>query len=108
MKHGLMEDGRAPTIWISSPISRFFNISTHHRALIVWGDDSVSLLQQRLSVWTREEALGAVVDSIFVELPATPKTAPHAELTDSSSSSNSIMDFINMQILAAKVGRKDV
>ena len=67
----------------------------------MWGDDSVSLLQQRLSVWTREEALGAVVDSIFAELPATPKTAPRA---DSPSAPNNVMDFINMQLLAAKVG----
>ena len=86
----------------------FSSLTCDDRTLVVWADDSVSLLQQSVSVWTREEALGAVIDLMFVELPAaTPSwgaAAAAQAVSEGASHLLGLSGFVNMQILAAKVG----
>jgi hypothetical protein len=72
----------------------------------VWDDESVSLLQQGTSVWTRHEALGAVTASMFVELPATPRAAAAEAVAAGGSKAATGFDlsrFVKMQMLTVKV-----
>ena len=69
----------------------------------------MSLLQQGTSVWAREEALGAVIDSMFVELPATPRAAAAEAAAEASALGaatlrSDLARFVTIQLLTFKVG----
>ena len=81
------------------------------RALVCFEGGSIALLQQELVVWIREEALAAVTDASFVELPrkalalryAAGSTSSASEAQDlMPSSGGSIVDALTMQLLGFK------
>ncbi|CAD7698977.1 unnamed protein product [Ostreobium quekettii] len=70
--------------------------TTGFRALLVGGDDSLSLIQQGQVVWSKDEALGSVQSSLFIDPPnAVPGVAnlPKGDL----------LKKIKAQILSLKV-----
>ncbi len=78
----------------------FFASHTHvHRVLLVWRDQYMSMHQQGLTLWGREEALGAVTSSLFVELPA---AAPSGK-GEAGKSKTDFSQFLRVQILSVKV-----
>lgn len=49
------------------------------RSLLVWQDERISFVQQGVSVWTRDEALGGVTTALFSDLPPGKKAAAGVE-----------------------------
>jgi len=66
------------------------------RLLLVWGDEHVSLAQQGVTVWVRDEALAGVTKAMFADLPAAGSVGAPAPAT-------AFADFLRLQLLSAKV-----
>lgn len=80
-----------------------------YRAIMCTSGGSIALLQQSLVVWLREEALAAVSDVAFVELPGKPLSTEYSIQTSASTqdrvsvaSSGTIIDGLHMQYLGLK------
>ncbi|MEW5302534.1 MAG: hypothetical protein WDW36_005311 [Sanguina aurantia] len=72
------------------------------RLLVGWDDGQLSLVQQGVSVWTRDEALSALMATMFVDLPADKHDLSMA----APGSSVSMSTRVRLQLLGAKVQLK--
>lgn len=75
------------------------------RLLVVWQDERVALLQQGVTVWSRDEALGGVAASLFSDLPPGKVAAvgDGSETGTAADLKTQLSQFVELQLLSAKV-----